>query len=327
MSVRDLEVGFETSDGLLQAVRGVSFDVLRGQRVGVVGESGSGKSLTALAIMGLLKPPARIAGEVILNGRDVLPLRGRAAASVRGNEVAMIYQNPLTALDPLQTVGHQIVEAIRAHTDLDRRGARERAWELLDEVGVADARRRFSSYPHEFSGGMLQRVVIAMAISGSPDVLIADEATTALDVTTQARIIELLLRVTEERNSAVIFITHDLGTAAALCDRIQVMYAGRIVERAGAIPFYELQGHPYSEALMGAVCRLDADPDVPLPAIGGQPPLVGALPPACAFHPRCPRAEPRCSSDFPPDFEREDRMVECHFAGERLARRATSRQA
>ncbi|MGV1047921.1 MAG: ABC transporter ATP-binding protein [Solirubrobacterales bacterium] len=321
LSVRDLTVAFRGRGGETRPVRGISFDVHRGQRLGLVGESGSGKSLTAFSIMRLLKEPGRIAGgEVVLDGQNLLQLAPREMATVRGGRIAMIYQDPLSALNPVQTIGHQLDEAIRQHLALDKEAARRRSIELLGEVGVPHPAQRADSYPHQFSGGMLQRVVIAMALCCDPELLIADEATTALDVTTQARIVELLLDLVERRDTAVIFITHDLGVAAALCEDIQVMYAGRIVERASAPLFYARSVHPYSEALLGAMCRLDAVPGERLPAIAGSPPVAGVFPAGCAFHPRCPYAAEICTREAPPVLltgEREG-FAECHFARERL---------
>lgn len=322
LSVRSLSVAFGRGGGETRPVRDVSFDVRPGQRLGLVGESGSGKSLTALAIMGLIKPPGRIAnGSILLDGQDLLSLDARAMNAVRGTRIAMIYQNPLSALNPVQTIGHQLVEAIRRDRSVDTSRARARAIELLGEVGVPEPSRRVDSYPHQFSGGMLQRVVIAMALSCNPQLVIADEATTALDVTTQARIVELLLTLVEERGAAVIFITHDLGVAAALCEDVQVMYAGRVVERASAEQFYARPVHPYSEALLGAICRLDAIPGAPLIAIPGSPPLAGHFPSGCAFHPRCPYAQEVCEQEPPPDIGTGagGAFAECHFTRERLA--------
>jgi oligopeptide/dipeptide ABC transporter ATP-binding protein len=322
LSVRNLSVEFRMRGGVTRPVRDISFDVHRGQRLGLVGESGSGKSLTALAILRLIKPPGRIArGEILLDGRDLLTLNAHEMAAVRGGQIAMIYQNPLSALNPVQTIGHQLVEAIRQHRDVDKQAARNRAVELLDEVGVPDPSRRADSYPHQFSGGMLQRVVIAMALSCDPQLVIADEPTTALDVTTQARIVELLLRLVEERGAAVVFITHDLSVAAALCKDVQVMYAGRVVERASAPRFYAHPVHPYSEALLGAMCRLDAVPGERLVTIHGSPPLAGVFPAGCAFHPRCAYARAICREQAPPVVStgEQEGWAECHFAQERLA--------
>jgi peptide/nickel transport system ATP-binding protein len=330
LEVRGLTIAFPTDRGLVRPVRNISFRLLRGQRVGLVGESGSGKSLTALSLMRLVRSPGYIeSGEIFLNGRDLIALDERDMAQVRGGEMAMVYQNPMSALNPVRTIGHQIVEAIRLHEDVGPAAARAQAVELLRSVGVADAGARFDSYPHQFSGGMRQRVMIAMAMCANPDLLIADEPTTALDVTTQARIIELLLRLVEERNTAVMLITHDLGVAAGFCSDLQVMYAGRLVEKATAEAFYARPTHPYSEALLQSICRLEADVDAPMPAIPGQPPLPGLLPPGCPFHPRCPYAIDVCPEvePRPERFRNGDAVVaECHRAEERYAAAATGRE-
>jgi oligopeptide/dipeptide ABC transporter ATP-binding protein len=316
LEVRDLVVEFPLQSGPIQPVRGVSFTVERRERLGIVGESGSGKSLTALSLMRLLPPPGRIArGEILLGGRDLTKLSQREIAGVRGGQVALVYQDPMSSLNPIQTVERQIVEAVRVHQDVSKPEARKRAVELLGEVGIPHAARRAGDYPHQFSGGMRQRVMIAMAISAHPEVLIADEPTTALDVTTQARIIDLLARLGEQREMAVILITHDLGVAASFCDEIHVMYAGRIVERSPVEPLFARPVHPYSEALLGAICRLDEDVTQPIATIPGQPPLPQQLPEGCTFHPRCPYAVPRCAAEGPDDHELPDgRTAECHFA-------------
>ncbi|ADB48551.1 ABC transporter ATP-binding protein [Conexibacter woesei] len=312
LDVRDLRVAF----GPIEPVRGVSFSLRRGERLGLVGESGSGKSLTALAIMRLARR-AQLSGQVLLEGEDLLTLKPRQMEKVRGGRVAMVYQDPMSALNPVQTVGHQLEEAIRLHSRLDRRGARERAIELLDGVGVPHPQRRVEQYPHEFSGGMRQRVMIAMAMCADPAVLICDEPTTALDVTTQARIMDLLDRLVEDHGTAVMLITHDLGVAAGFCDSIQVMYGGRIVERAEAEALYRAPVHPYSEALLGAAVDLSLELGVPIPTIGGQPPLAGRLPSGCSFHPRCPHAQDVCRTDSPALESAAGRPVACHFADAR----------
>jgi oligopeptide/dipeptide ABC transporter ATP-binding protein len=316
LDVRDLAVEFPHRGGAITPVRGVSFTLRRRQRLGIVGESGSGKSLTALALMRLLSPPGRIgAGQVLLGDRDLTQLSEREMARVRGARLALIYQDPMSSLNPVHSIGRQIVEAICTHEDVSRRVARARAVELLGEVGLPSPATRFDSYPHQFSGGMRQRVMIAMAISAGPDVLIADEPTTALDVTTQARIIDLLARLVEERDMGVILITHDLGLAASFCDDIHVMYAGRIVERSPAEPLFTRPVHPYTEALLSAICRLDYDVTQPIAAIPGQPPLPQKLPSGCPFHPRCPHAIARCKSEEPPPHLLPDgRSAECHLA-------------
>jgi peptide/nickel transport system ATP-binding protein len=319
LDVRDLAVEFPLPSGTIMPVRGISFTLARRQRLGIVGESGSGKSLTALSLMRLLPPPGRIAaGQVLLGEIDLTQLSEREMSRVRGRRISLVYQDPMSSLNPVHTIGRQIVEAIRAHEDVSNRVARVRTAELLGEVGLPSPTRRFDSYPHEFSGGMRQRVMIAMAIATGPDVLIADEPTTALDVTTQARIIDLLDRLVDQHDMAVILITHDLGLAASFCDDINVMYAGRIVERSPAEPLFERPVHPYTEALLNAICRLDEDVSQPISAIPGQPPLPQRLPSGCTFHPRCPHVIERCSTDEPePVALPGRRAAECHLAKQR----------
>jgi peptide/nickel transport system ATP-binding protein len=319
LDVRDLVVEFPHRREAIRPVRGVSFTLERRQRLGIVGESGSGKSLTALGLMRLLPVPGQIAGgQVLLGGRDLVPLSEREMTSVRGDRLALVYQDPMSSLNPVQNVGRQIVEAIRTHEDISRSAARARAVELLGEVGLPAPQRRFDSYPHEFSGGMRQRVMIAIAVAARPDVLIADEPTTALDVTTQARIIDLLARLVDERDMAVILITHDLGLAASFCDDIHVMYGGRIVERSPAELLFAHPVHPYTEALLGSICRLDYDVSQPIMAIPGQPPSPENLPSGCPFHPRCPHAIARCTDEVPVEQTVDAvRMAECHLAAER----------
>jgi peptide/nickel transport system ATP-binding protein len=315
LNVCGLRVEFPHDGSAVAPVRDVSFTLSRRQRLGIVGESGSGKSLTALALMRLLPPPGRIAGgEVLLGGRELTRLREREMAKIRGGRISLVYQDPMSSLNPVQTIGDQIVEAIRTHEPTSRRAARERAVDLLGEVGIPSPARRFSSYPHQFSGGMRQRVMIAMAISTDPDVLIADEPTTALDVTTQARIIDLLAQLVDEHEMGVILITHDLGLAATFCEDVHVMYAGRIVERATAKSLFARPLHPYTAALLSANCRLDQDVTQPIAAIPGQPPLPQQLPPGCSFHPRCPYAFGRCSTEAPVSHMLPDRRsAECHL--------------
>jgi len=320
LEVRDLSVSFRANRNVIEPVRGVSLDLPRGRRLGIVGESGSGKSLTALALMRLLHSPARLGGQVLLDGEDLLTLSDGQMAKVRARRMSMIYQDPMSSLNPVFTVGKQIIEAIRIASDVSAAQARSAAIEVLGEVGVPEPSRRIDSYPHEFSGGMRQRVMIAMALSGDVDVLIADEPTTALDVTTQARVMDLLSRVVAERGLAVILITHDLGVAAGFCDEIKVMYAGRLVESAPVDSLYQRPVHPYTEALLGAICQLDADIAQPMTTIAGQPPLPGALPRGCSFHPRCPDAVARCTDEAPSTVHLGPaRFAECHFALERAA--------
>ena len=321
LAVEQLSVGFPRKGrDSVTPVRGVSFSVDRGRRIGIVGESGSGKSLTALALMRLVHPPVTLGGHVMLDGVDLLQLAEREMARVRAHRMSLIYQDPMSSLNPVFTVGKQIVEAVRLAHKVSAKEARSRAIALLGDVGVPEPARRIDSYPHEFSGGMRQRVMIAMALASDPDLLIADEPTTALDVTTQARVMDLLSRIVAERSLAVILITHDLGVAAGFCDEIEVMYAGRVVERSPVDSVYAQPVHPYTEALLGAVCRLDEDTLLPMPTIGGQPPLPDHLPGGCTFHPRCRYAVQRCTDEVPVlAGVGSERQVECHLAGERAA--------
>jgi oligopeptide/dipeptide ABC transporter ATP-binding protein len=313
-------VDLQIAAGRTPIVRGVSFSLRAGMRLGIVGESGSGKTLTALALMGLHRPPIRVTGgQVRLAGTDLLGLRRRQLDRVRGNEISMIYQDPGSSLNPLMTIGAQVSEAIRLHADVSRAAARTRAAELLGEVGIPRARERLSAYPHEFSGGMRQRVMIAMALAGEPSVLLCDEPTTALDVTTQARVIDLIARICDARGLAAVLITHDLGVAAGFCDDIAVMYAGQIVELARTSELYARPRHPYSQALMAATIDTRVDPDRPIPAIGGAPPLPQDVPVGCAFAARCPMHQPRC--DVPVELRPVgDGMARCVRADEAQVR-------
>ncbi len=314
LDVRDLRVGVGKRE-VTEVVTGLSFSIDKGRRMGVVGESGSGKSVTALAIMRLLRPPLRIlGGSVLLDGVDLMSLSERKMNAVRGGRIGMIYQDPMSALNPVLSIGAQISEAIRLHNDVSRMVARAQAIDLLGDVGMPRPSQRYDAYPHEFSGGMRQRVIIAMAISAMPEVLIADEPTTALDVTTQARIMDLLSSISEARNIATILITHDLAVASSFCDEITVMYAGQIVERAGVRSFYERPVHPYSEALLSAAIDLTVPVDLPIKTIGGQPPHPGEILGSCSFYPRCPFAEPICIEERPKLVEVTDAVVACHFA-------------
>ena len=295
LSVADLRVGFLTEGGLLQAVDGVGFELAAGEVLAIVGESGSGKSVTAQTIMGLTRSPnARIEGSVRLGELELLEASEAELRRVRGERVGMVFQDPMTSFNPVHRIGAQIVEAIRAHRSIDDREARELAVEMLDSVGIPDASRRVDDYPHQFSGGMRQRAMIAMALTLEPEVLIADEPTTALDVTVQAQILGLLGRLNRERGLATILITHDLGVVAEVTDRVLVMYAGRIVEQ-GTVDeiFYDPQ-HPYTWGLLGSLARLDEDRPRRLPQIPGAPPSLLTLDGGCAFRPRCPHAFDRC---------------------------------
>lgn len=317
LEVHDLKVGVGRRQ-ITEIVSGLSFFLERGQRMGFVGESGSGKSVTALAIMRLLRPPLRIlGGSILLDGVDLMSLSERRMNAVRGGRIGMIYQDPMSALNPVISIGAQIFEAIRLHSDVSRVVARAQTIDLLGDVGMPHPSQRFGAYPHEFSGGMRQRVIIAMAISAMPEVLIADEPTTALDVTTQARIMDLLSTISETRKIATILITHDLAVASSFCDEITVMYAGQIVERARVRSFYERPVHPYSEALLSAAIDLSAPVDLPIKTIGGQPPRPGEFEGSCSFHPRCSFAEPICVEQRPELISVTDADVACHFANVR----------
>jgi peptide/nickel transport system ATP-binding protein len=327
LSVTDLQVRVDRNGSVTMPVRGVSFTVNRAQRLGVIGESGSGKTLTALAVMGLLPPRVKVdGGQITLDGVDLATLRDREMARIRGKRISMVYQDPMSALNPLQTVGKQLVEAITTHMRLSRAAAWDRALSLIDEVGIREPSRRIKSYPHEFSGGMRQRVVIAMAMACNPDILIADEPTSALDVTTQKRVMDSLMRMTSDHGTSVILITHDLGLAAEFCDDIQVMYAGRIVERGPAADLQTQPLHPYPEALLTSICTLSANVDEPLEAIQGQPPSPSDFPTGCAFHPRCRYVISLCSQVEPLLSEIGDsgRWAACHLANERAASRNVS---
>jgi oligopeptide/dipeptide ABC transporter ATP-binding protein len=296
LEVRDLKVHFATDDGAVKAVDGASFAVERGQTLGIVGESGCGKSVANMTILGLTRSPnTTISGRILLEGRDLTEMSADDLRGVRGREIAMIFQDPLTSLHPFYRIGRQLVEAMQAHQDVSKSVARARAAELLGLVGIPDAERRLDDYPHEFSGGMRQRVMIAMALINDPKVLIADEPTTALDVTIQAQILALLERLQEQLGMAVILITHDLGVIAEIADSVNVMYAGRIVE-AGSLDqiFYDPQ-HPYTWGLLGSLARPDRPRTRHLAQIQGQPPSLLAPPQGCHFRPRCPHAFGRCT--------------------------------
>ena len=301
LSVRDLRVHFHTDDGVVKAVDGVSYDVMPGGALGVVGESGSGKSVASLTLMGLTRfENAEISGQVLFEGRDLLQASNEELRRVRGNGIAMIFQDPLSSLHPFYKVGAQLVEAIRAHGDVTKRAARVRATELLALVDIPDPARRIDAYPHEFSGGMRQRVMIAMALANDPRLLIADEPTTALDVTVQAQILALIRRLQDELDTAVVIITHDLGVIAETVDDVAVMYAGRIVERAAVKQIFAAPEHPYTWGLLRSIPRLDLPRDASLVPIPGRPPSLINLPGGCAFHPRCPYVRDRHRQVEPP---------------------------
>jgi peptide/nickel transport system ATP-binding protein len=304
LTVHDLHVRFSTDDGVVQAVNGLSFAVDRGQTLGIVGESGSGKTVTGLAVMGLHRrtPGTTITGEIRLGGQDLLAAGPETVRRLRGSELAMIFQDPLTSLNPFHTVGAQIVEAYRVHHDVSKAVACRRAVDLLGRVGIAQPEQRVDDHPHQFSGGMRQRVMIAMALSCDPALLIADEPTTALDVTVQAQILDLIRDLQAERNTALILVTHDLGVVAEMAHDVLVMYAGRAVEYGPAENVFAHPEHPYTWGLLGSVPRLDGDRHDRLTPVAGSPPSLINVPPGCAFHPRCPYpalTDGRCRAEVP----------------------------
>jgi oligopeptide/dipeptide ABC transporter ATP-binding protein len=331
LSIQDLTVEFGTEDGIVHAVTEVSYDLFPGETLGIVGESGSGKSVSVMSMLGLIPvPPGKIvSGQALYQGRDLLTMRKKELRTIRGGKVAMIFQDPMTSLNPVLTIGDQIAEAIQVHnpgtSDAD---ARKRVVHLLEVVGVPSADRRFDQYPHEFSGGMRQRAMIAMAIANDPVVLIADEPTTALDVTIQAQIVEVMRAAQEETHAAIILITHDLGLIAELADRVVVMYAGRVVELGDVYTIFNSPRHPYTVGLMNSLARVDMDQDWLRP-IPGQPPSLLNRPPGCAFHPRCEfsQGRERCRTEVPElrSFgEGGAHLSACHFAEELAARHVTA---
>jgi peptide/nickel transport system ATP-binding protein len=319
LDVRDLRVHFPTDDGLVKAVDGVSFRLDRGRTLGIVGESGSGKSITSLAILGLHHgTSARITGEIWLDGRELVSADPARVRQLRGNKMAMIFQDPLSSLHPYYSVGNQIIEAYRIHNDVSRQAARAHAVELLDRVGIPQAATRVDDYPHQFSGGMRQRAMIAMALSCDPELLIADEPTTALDVTVQAQILDLISDLQAEFGSAVIIITHDLGVVAELADDVLVMYGGKVVEYGTAEDVFDSPQHPYTWGLLGSMLRLDRERAERLIPIKGTPPSLINVPSGCAFHPRCPYAELNGgrSTDEVPELRAAapGHLVACHLS-------------
>ena len=299
LEVTDLKTHFATGDGIVKAVDGVSFTLESGQTLGIVGESGSGKSVTCLTIMGLnAKRNTISSGQALFKGEDLLKASGDRLRQIRGNDIAMIFQDPMTSLNPVHTIGTQLAEAVLLHNDVTKKQARDRALELLKEVGIPRAERRIDDYPHQFSGGMRQRVMIAMALINNPDLLIADEPTTALDVTMQAQILDLIAKLQKDYGSAVIMITHDLGVVAEIADDVIVMYAAEIAEQAPVDRVFNNPQHPYTWGLMGSLPRLNADVER-LVQIEGQPPSLLHPPRGCRFHPRCAYAMPVCRTDDP----------------------------
>ena len=334
VSVEDLRVAFPTEDGLVQAVNGVTFSVERGKTLAIVGESGCGKSVTSQAIMGLLnRRTTQIGGSVLVNGEDLVTASDDRLRSVRGSEIAMIFQDPFASLHPFYTIGRQLAEAVTAHASVSKAQAKARALEMLHQVGIPNAERRIDDYPHQLSGGMRQRVMIAMALINSPKVLIADEPTTALDVTVQAQIMDLLKRLQQEYDTAIILITHDLGVVADAADEVAVMYAGRVVERGSLDDIYYRPQMPYTVGLLSSVPRLDAVSDRLLP-IAGQPPSLLSLPVGCSFAPRCPVRQlvpgDRCATELPELLTvpgQDGHLVRCHLDAADRERSARERIA
>lgn len=314
LQVEDLQVQFRTDDGLLKAVDGISFSLDEGETLGIVGESGSGKSVTNLAILGLIpQPPGKIAGgRALFRGDDLLKMPIRQLSAIRGHRIAMIFQDPLTSLNPFLTVAEQLTEVTRLHLKHSPQQAIKHAIEMLERVGIPAASQRVFDYPHQFSGGMRQRVMIAMALSCKPNILIADEPTTALDVTIQAQILELMKELQREEGTAIILITHDLGVVANVCRRVNVMYAGKFVEEAKTDVLFAQPRHPYTKGLLDSIPRLSGAGSDRLTPIPGQPPDMIRLPPGCSFYARCPFAVERCSSDEPKLTSTTVGKLACH---------------
>ena len=314
LEVENLEVRFDTPEGEVAAVNGVSFSVAPGESLGLVGESGSGKSQVFMAVMGLLAKNGRAGGSVRFDGREILGLKSQQLNDIRGARMSMIFQDPMTSLNPFLKVSRQLTEVLIQHKGLDEAAARRRAVEMLDVVRIPEAARRIDMYPHEFSGGMRQRVMIAMALLCQPELLIADEPTTALDVTVQAQILDLMAELRASLDTAIITITHDLGVVAGVCDRVMVMYAGRIVEQGSVTDLFYDPHHPYSRGLLNSMPRLDRIEDAALKTIPGQPPNLQHLPPGCAFGDRCPEAFERCRLEHPALRRFDERRASaCHL--------------
>jgi oligopeptide transport system ATP-binding protein len=315
IKLENLRTRFHTEDGVVNAVNGVSYEMAQGEVLGVVGESGCGKSVHALSIMRLIQiPPGEIYdGKIWFDGRDLLILDEKEIRQVRGRDIAMVFQDPMSSLNPVYTVGFQIVEALTLHTDLNRKAARERAAELLSLVGIPEPEKRLDSYPHQFSGGMRQRAMIAMALSCEPKLLIADEPTTALDVTIQAQIVDLVIRLKEELGMAVMWITHDLGIVAEMAHKINVMYAGYIIERGSAQDIFKRTKHPYTMGLLGSLPKIDEAPGTKLFSIPGLPPDLVRLPKGCPFYARCAYRKEQCKTEMPQleEAEHESHIVAC----------------
>jgi oligopeptide/dipeptide ABC transporter ATP-binding protein len=325
LSIRDLTVEFDTDDGIVHAVSNVTYDLFPGETLGIVGESGSGKSVSTMSLLGLIpRPPGRVVtGEALFGGRDLLKMRTKELRQIRGGPISIIFQDPLTSLNPVLKVGQQLSEAIETHGTAKDGAARTRAVELLETVGIPNPEQRYDQYPHEFSGGMRQRAMIAMAIANEPKVLIADEPTTALDVTIQAQILEVLKKARDETHAATILITHDLGLIAELADRVIVMYGGRIFEQGDVHTIFASPRNPYTIGLMESLPRVTVDDDWLRP-IPGQPPSMINMPPGCSFHPRCflSQGRARCREEVPAlrPIEETAHLSRCHFAEELIGR-------
>ena len=323
LSVRDLKTWFELDEGTVKAVDGVSFDLERGKTLGIVGESGSGKSVTNLSILRLIpSPPGRIvSGQILLNGEDIVSMSPEAIRKIRGKRIAMIFQDPMSSLNPFMRISRQLMEITQLHLGFDKQKAYEHAIKMLETVGIPDARARVDGYPHELSGGMRQRVMIAMALSCNPELLIADEPTTALDVTIQAQILDLIRKLKQETGTSVILITHDLGVVAGMTDEIIVMYAGKVFERAPTMELFEQPGNPYTKGLLRSVPDPRSEQGH-LYQIPGLPPDPARLPPGCPFAPRCDRVQDICRQEFPPFVKlNENHDSLCHFAKEEYEQR------
>ena len=321
LQVKDLQTHFFTQEGVVKAVDGVVYDVHEGETVALVGESGCGKSVSALSIMRLIPtPPGRIVGgEILFQGRDLLRLPDEEMRQIRGKEIAMIFQEPMTSLNPALTIGRQLTEGLEVHLQMGPREAAERAAELLLLVGIADPKRRLAQYPHQFSGGMRQRVMIAMALSCNPKLVLADEPTTALDVTIQAQILELMRDLSRQFGVAMVIITHNLGVVARYANRVNIMYAGKVIEQGSARTIYTHPRHPYTLGLLRSVPRLDQPKKTKLEPIDGQPPDLGHLPPGCSFRPRCRFAVERCGYEVPPLMPVETEHLSACWMADSLA--------
>ncbi len=329
LEVKDLKTYFFTDEGVVKAVDGISYEIEEGETLGLVGESGCGKSVSALSILRLIPtPPGKIVdGEVLFEGEDLLKISESEIRNVRGNRIAMVFQEPMTSLNPVLTIGRQLTEALELHQKLDPTAAERRAVQLLDMVGIPEAKSRIHDYPHQFSGGMRQRVMIAIALSCNPKLVLADEPTTALDVTIQAQVLEILARLSSEFRTAVIIITHNLGVVARYADRVNVMYAGKIVERATAARVYANPKHPYTLGLLKSVPRLDQERKTKLEPIEGVPPDLMNVPPGCAFSPRCTYKVDRCTQETPPLMPVEDNHFSACWEWERVGKDSRTAEA